>query len=68
MQQIQLFELADICEILPGIVLTRICYRDRSVELISKSGGFGAEDLLIRLLETITAHVDPKQAKSLGAS
>ena len=40
-------------EVLQGVVLNRMKYRGRNVFLLSKSGGFGPEDLVCRLQEII---------------
>lgn len=42
-------ELTPVCEIQPGVVLSRIAYQGREYEIISKSGGFGEKDLLVTL-------------------
>ena len=55
MHQIHLSELADICEVMPGVVLAEIVYKGKKFALISKSGGFGEENLLICLLKTVSA-------------
>lgn len=49
MQHIHQNALVPICEILPGVVLSQFQYRDMSYNLLSKSGGFGQEDLLLQL-------------------
>lgn len=49
LESIQCHELTPICELQPGVVLSRITYRGRRYEVISKSGGFGEEDLLVTL-------------------
>lgn len=49
MEAIQCRELKPICELQPGVVLSRITYRNRQYEIISKSGGFGEESLLVTL-------------------
>lgn len=49
LEAIQCHELTPICELQPGVVLSRITYRGRQYEIISKSGGFGEEDLLVTL-------------------
>lgn len=42
-----------IKEMLPGVVLSRVYYKDIPYYVISKSGGFGATDLLLQLREMI---------------
>lgn len=36
-------------EIMPGIVVATFCYEDNQHQIITKSGGFGEKDLLLRL-------------------
>lgn len=49
LEAMQCHELTPICELQPGVVLSRITYRGRQYEIISKSGGFGDEALLVTL-------------------
>ena len=37
----------------PGTVLSRFKIKDNMYQVISKSGGFGTEDLLVQLADTI---------------
>ena len=53
MNQLGQEELIPIREITPGVVLSRIRYREKTYDLLSKSGGFGAPDLLAQLQEII---------------
>ena len=53
MNQIGVCEMTPICEMAPGTVLSQIEIDGRIYEVISKSGGFGAEDLMVKLAETI---------------
>lgn len=46
-------ELTPIREITPGVVLSQICYREKTYHLLSKSGGFGTKHLLSQLQELI---------------
>lgn len=55
MSSIGCHELVPVCELQPGVVLSRIAYRGREYEIISKSGGFGEEDLLVTLQEETEA-------------
>lgn len=41
--------ISPICEILPGVVLSEARHNNRSIFLLSKSGGFGDENLLVEL-------------------
>lgn len=42
-------ELKIVSELLPGVVLSKIIYMGREYEIVSKSGGFGSYDLLVKL-------------------
>lgn len=53
MNQIQVYEMTPVCEMAPGTVLSRFEICDRTFEIISKSGGFGSEELLVTLKEQI---------------
>jgi len=55
MNQIQHHELDIITEIAPGSVLSQLTYNDINLQLISKSGGFGTEDVLIEIAEKLNA-------------
>nr|WP_238528202.1 four-carbon acid sugar kinase family protein [Acetonema longum] len=47
-------ELEPVCELEKGVVLSRFIYKDCSRYVISKSGGFGQETLLIDLARKIS--------------
>lgn len=49
MDQIGVSELEPICELYPGVVLSRFRYQDCSRYVLSKSGGFGQKTLLVDL-------------------
>ena len=49
MDAIQCRELYPVQELMPGVVLSLVPYRNRQYEVISKSGGFGERDLLVAL-------------------
>lgn len=53
MQHIGIPELEPVCELEKGIVLARFPYKGRDRYVITKSGGFGQPDLLVRLAERI---------------
>lgn len=67
MQQIHVSELADSCEILPGVALSKISYRGREIGMISKSGGFGDENLFIELHQTLRKNSGRVLAQRAGA-
>ena len=57
MNQMGVFEMEPICEMAPGIVISRFNIQDVECHVISKSGGFGGEQLLTELAEQIlTVH------------
>lgn len=53
MNQIGLQEMEPICELEPGIVLSQVKIKDTLYQIISKSGGFGEEKLLVKLADRI---------------
>lgn len=53
MNQIQVYEMTPVCEMAPGTVLSQFVIKGRTYEVISKSGGFGEERLLLDLAEKI---------------
>lgn len=53
MQVLGIDELIPIYELAPGVVATKFTYRGRTYNMISKSGGIGDEDLLLRIAEMI---------------
>lgn len=44
-------EYQPICEVESGVVLFKVDYNGKAYEIISKSGGFGDEDLLVKIVE-----------------
>lgn len=53
MKQMDVYEMEPISELAPGIVLSRFNTRNAECHVISKSGGFGGEQLLMQLAEQI---------------
>lgn len=53
MSCIGIHELEPICELAKGVVLARFTYHGCTRHIITKSGGFGQEDLLISLADKI---------------
>ncbi|MBQ7152105.1 MAG: four-carbon acid sugar kinase family protein [Synergistaceae bacterium] len=51
MEAVGVHELVPLCEIEKGVVLTAFNYKDKNYFIMTKSGGFGEEDLLTRLAE-----------------
>lgn len=54
MQRAGLTTLIPLCEISPGIVMSRFHYRDQERFLLSKSGGFGDDNLFDTLQKTLS--------------
>lgn len=55
MHTVGVLELTPICEMATGVVLTEFIYKEKTYHLISKSGSFGDQDLLIKLAEKISS-------------
>lgn len=53
MKNMGIFEAEPICEMIPGAVLSRFCVEHEIYQIISKSGGFGSDELLVQLAEKI---------------
>ena len=44
-------QIIPVCEVEKGVVLARFVYQDRTYHIITKSGGFGDQDLLCRIAD-----------------
>ena len=53
MNHVGVWELEPVCELENGVVLVRFTYNGRACHIITKSGGFGQPDLLVRLANRI---------------
>ena len=53
MKKIGCTQIEPLCEIEQGVVVSSIVSGGRSVQVISKSGGFGTEDILCRIAEKV---------------
>ncbi|MBR2209305.1 MAG: four-carbon acid sugar kinase family protein [Synergistaceae bacterium] len=51
MQYVGVHELIPICEIEKGVVLTNFTYNNKNYNIMTKSGGFGDEDLLVKIAD-----------------
>lgn len=60
MNQIGCCEMAPICEMAPGTVLSEFELHQKKYEVISKSGGFGGEDLMVNLANIILGEKEEK--------
>ncbi len=65
MRVLGITEIKPLRELFPGIVLGSIDFKDEKHYIITKSGGFGNEDLFIRLNELICNEGDAYYAKSI---
>ena len=54
LKQLGVAEMKPVCEVLPGTVLSEFRYRGKTCRILSKSGGFGTEELLMELAELVT--------------
>lgn len=54
MQELGVTELAPICELYPGVVLSRFGYLGYTKLVLSKSGGFGQKTLLVDLKKSLS--------------
>ncbi len=50
LQELQIDQICPLCEIQPGVVLSKLQYRQYDYFLLSKSGGFGKENLFDQVL------------------
>ncbi len=50
LRQLHVQTLIPVCEIAPGTILSQFTYQDKSYQLLTKSGGFGDENLLLKLI------------------
>lgn len=57
MKQIGLGTLVPVRELMQGVIVSRFDYGGKKINLISKSGGFGQKDLLIRLFDMLTLSI-----------
>lgn len=62
MNQIETTEMTPIYEIAPGVVSSYIQVEGKTYEIISKSGGFGEESLLVNLADII---IEGKEEKAI---
>lgn len=53
MRAVGISELTPICEMATGVVLTEFVYNKKTYYIISKSGGFGDEDVFVKLAQRI---------------
>lgn len=49
MQQLGITSLSPICELEAGVVCSEFLWQERSWQLVSKAGGYGAADMIVKL-------------------
>lgn len=57
--------ISPICEPEQGVVLSCLRYKTKNYQILSKSGGFGEEDLLLRLLNCIDTDKQHKEEQNV---
>ena len=66
-----IYEVEPLQELVPGVVLSRIDFKGRSVEFVTKSGGFGSEDTILQagnILRSITTNAPNAQPQQAAAT
>ncbi|SHI56413.1 Uncharacterized conserved protein YgbK, DUF1537 family [Dethiosulfatibacter aminovorans DSM 17477] len=61
MKQMDIWELSPVCEMAPGTVMSRMTVNGREYEIISKSGGFGDENLFMELADKYMKKPDKRR-------
>lgn len=46
-------EFIPVCELSQGVVLSRLKWKDKNLQIVSKSGGFGAENVLTEIADKL---------------
>jgi uncharacterized protein YgbK (DUF1537 family) len=57
MEQLGVREMKPVCELEPGTVLSRFSLGEKINQVVSKSGGFGQETLLVDLAHKISGTI-----------
>lgn len=55
MKEIGVNQIHPVAEVGQGTVLSKLCWGGKTLQVISKSGGFGEKEVLVRLAEELTA-------------
>lgn len=53
MKEIQCTQLYPICEIEKGVVLSRLEWEGKKIQIISKSGGFGCKNVIMKIADKV---------------
>lgn len=57
MEQLGVRVMEPVCELAPGTVLSRFSFGEKENQVISKSGGFGQETLLLEIANNISGNI-----------
>lgn len=63
LQELQIDRICPLCEIQPGVVVSRLQYGGNDHFLLSKSGGFGKENLFEQILAAMQESSLPEQSR-----
>ena len=53
MKEIQCTQLYPVCEIEKGVVLSLLEWEGRRIQIISKSGGFGCRNVIMKIADKV---------------
>ena len=53
MRELEVSELEPLAEVSPGVILASFVFREKKRLVLTKSGGFGEEDLFVRIYENL---------------
>ena len=53
MRELEVSELEPLAEVSPGVILSSFVFREKKRLVLTKSGGFGEEDLFVRIYENL---------------
>ena len=60
LRQMGVQEMEPVCEMAPGTVLSRFIWKEKRYQMLSKSGGFGHEGLLVDLYRKFSEYQEKK--------
>lgn len=61
LRQMGVQEMEPVCEMAPGTVLSRFIWKEKRYQMLSKSGGFGHEGLLVDLYRKFSEYQEKKE-------
>ena len=65
MNALKVYALTPITEIMPGVVVSSFHYEEKDIYCISKSGGFGGENLIPELCDILRSDVEVKEVMNM---